>query len=124
LLRGYQRVVYVNGPLTAVLLALGLLAWLWRRGMGDFGPAALLFASSGVLLVVGATMTSMFDYRYLVPAVPLIGAGGALGGAALAGWLRDRRAIRRPATSVPSQAKSLGPVGPASETVFGRGATR
>ncbi len=81
----------------AVLIVLPLLGWLLPgEGRRRFPAESMMLTSSGLLLVVGATMTTMFDYRYLLPALPLIGTGGALGASSCVRWLRARLAVARP----------------------------
>jgi hypothetical protein len=57
-------------------LALASLAGLvlrttWRR-------ETLLFAGSGLLLIIGTSATAGFGLRYLLPAVPLLAVGGVV----------------------------------------------
>ncbi|MDQ4068990.1 MAG: hypothetical protein M3203_05900 [Actinomycetota bacterium] len=80
-LRHYQRLFYFSGPVLAVFLLVGVFGGLGRLSAGQdrLRWAAVVLAGSGVLLVVAAAATSLFDYRYLVPALPLIPAGGAVG---------------------------------------------
>ena len=51
----------------------------------------LTLAAAGVLLPLTAAMTSMFDYRYLLPALPLLPAAGVLGANALTARARALR---------------------------------
>ena len=89
------------GPLLAAGLAAGLLAAFGagvagaRRGRG----AAILLASAGLVLLVGAAATSMFDYRYLLPTLPLLPLAGVLGTVSLArrAHLVRERIARAPA---------------------------
>ena len=100
-LRAYERVVVTPGPLLAAGLAAGLLAAFGagvagaRRGRG----AAILLASAGLVLLVGAAATSMFDYRYLLPTLPLLPLAGVLGTVSLArrAHLVRERIARAPA---------------------------
>jgi hypothetical protein len=91
-LRDYQRVMYLNGPLLAVAIVAGLLGGLGltRAASRGLGAESLLFTASGCLLVIVATMTTMFDYRYLIPSLPLLGPGGAIGASVVRGWFRAR----------------------------------
>jgi hypothetical protein len=95
LLRGYQRLVYTPGPLllAAVLLAImGAVAGS-AAGLGRGLRAELLtLAAAGVLIPLVAAMTSMFDYRYLLPSLPLLPAAGVLGAAVVTARWRDLRA--------------------------------
>jgi hypothetical protein len=82
----YQRVAYTPGPLLAlaVLLALAAAATGGAGGGRRVRAETLTLAAAGVALPLGAAMTSMFDFRYLLPALPLLPAAGVLGAAALA----------------------------------------
>ncbi|MEV4258704.1 hypothetical protein AB0J52_36565 [Spirillospora sp. NPDC049652] len=71
--RAYQKVVFVPGPLLAAL-ALAALAGLVRRPRS---PALLPFLA-GVALIVVPSATADFDYRYLLPAVPLLSLAAVL----------------------------------------------
>jgi hypothetical protein len=51
----------------------------------------LTLAAAGVTLPLAAAMTSMFDYRYLLPALPLLPAAGVLGATTLAARARALR---------------------------------
>jgi hypothetical protein len=51
----------------------------------------LTLAAAGVALPLGAAMTSMFDFRYLLPSLPLLPASGVLGAATLAARTRAMR---------------------------------
>jgi Dolichyl-phosphate-mannose-protein mannosyltransferase len=91
-LHEYQQRVYTPGPVLGLFTALGLLA-----GIGRVPPAlrrlrwtAALFGASGLLVFVAAATTSTFDYRYLLPSLPLLGPAGALG----ATLLSERRAAK------------------------------
>ena len=97
LLRAYQRAVYTPGTLLAlaVLLALAAVA---VGGTGDgrgVRAETLTLAAAGVALPLTAAMTSMFDFRYLLPALPLLPAAGVLG-----------------ATTLTARARALRPAGP------------
>ena len=108
-LQGYQRLVFVPGPLLAVGLILGLLGGLGLRGRWRLRAESSLFTGVGILVLIVPVMTVMFDYRYMLPGLALIPAGGVLGVAALrdrtAGW-RARR----------SDAEAGGTVGADRET--------
>jgi hypothetical protein len=84
----YQRLAYTNGPLLALALLLGLAGAVGlRRGAArPLRAESVLLTSSGFLLLLAVEMTSSFDYRYLLPSLPLLGAGGALGASIL--WRR------------------------------------
>ena len=57
--------------------------------------------SSGLFLLVAVELTSSFDYRYLLPSLPLIGAGGALGAFIL--WRRLRPQPAEMVVTVPAR---------------------
>ncbi len=81
----YQDLVYVRGPLylgAAVLAAAGLIAARRRAAADSAGTAAaaLLLLTSGLSLIVVPILVQGFDYRYTLPAVPMLGAAAALGG--------------------------------------------
>jgi hypothetical protein len=90
----YQGIGYTPGPVlaAAVLLALAGAA---AGGLGGrrrpIRAETLVLASSGVLIPLVAAMTSMFDYRYLLPALPLLPAAGVLGASLLAARMRALR---------------------------------
>lgn len=83
----YQRHGYTPGPVLAACLLLGLLAGAGRRrGSGQLRArqlrlrhAGLLCAAAGVVLLLGPAATSVFDYRYILPALAVVPAAGALG---------------------------------------------
>jgi hypothetical protein len=52
-----------------------------------------------VLIPLTAAMTSMFDYRYLLPALPLLPAAGVLGAGVLAARVRAPRPAEPDAVS-------------------------
>lgn len=68
-IRTYQRYVYLRGTMLAGILIVGLAGMvpLWRR----WGGAALLpwITATGLLLAPPAT--AEFDYRYVLPTIPL-----------------------------------------------------
>ncbi|WP_199486651.1 hypothetical protein [Actinomadura logoneensis] len=68
-IRVYQDHVYLRGTLLGVLLLVGLggMVPLWRR----FGGPALLPWVLGIGLLLAPAATAEFDYRYVLPAVPL-----------------------------------------------------
>ncbi|WP_315987174.1 glycosyltransferase family 39 protein [Actinomadura sp. HBU206391] len=68
-MRGYQDHVYLRGSLLGVILLIGLagLVASWRR----FGGAALLPWITAVGLLLAPAATAEFDYRYVLPTVPL-----------------------------------------------------
>lgn len=93
-LHAYQRVVYTPGPLllVAVLLALAGAALRTAAGTARRVRAEMLtLAAAGVLIPLTAAMTSMFDYRYLLPSLPLLPAAGVVGASLLATRVRALR---------------------------------
>jgi hypothetical protein len=92
-LTDYQRVAYTPGT----LLALAVLVALAAAAVGGAGDGrrvraeTLTLAAAGVALPLGAAMTSMFDFRYLLPSLPLLPAAGVIGAAALGARARALR---------------------------------
>src|SRR5260370_39354853 len=105
-MRGYQRFVYLRGPLLAIILLIGFAAivrsWLGGgiRRLREWGGPALLPWLTAVGLLLTPVATAAFDLRYVVPAVPVAciaaalafvrptgrpGAGAAHAGGGLAG---------------------------------------
>lgn len=82
-LRGYQSVVYTQGPLLlaaligGLLAALGLLRKDGRRRQARW--AAAVFATGGFLIVFASSMTAAFSYRYGIPLLILLPPGGIIG---------------------------------------------
>lgn len=74
-MRSYQRIVYMRGSMFGVVLLGGAVAICargprrWRR-LG--APACLAWLTSAMLILV-PPFTAAFDYRYVLPAVPLAG---------------------------------------------------
>jgi len=70
----YQRWGYVPGPLLAAGLVLPIIAW--RRSARRQWPrlrwAMGTFAVTGTLLLIVPVATSGVDFRYLLPALPLL----------------------------------------------------
>ncbi|MBG6087072.1 phospholipid carrier-dependent glycosyltransferase [Actinomadura viridis] len=69
LMRTYQDHFYLRGTMVGVLLLLGLggMAVMWRR----IGGLAFLPWTLGTGLLLAPAATAEFDYRYVLPAVPL-----------------------------------------------------
>ncbi|GAA4366987.1 hypothetical protein GCM10023088_14390 [Actinomadura verrucosospora] len=89
--RGYQDVFYLRGTMVGAILLLGLagLVPLWRR----FGGEALLPWTLATGLLLAPAATAEFDYRYVLPAVPLAALAAGLAfrpeaRATAAGWTR------------------------------------
>jgi hypothetical protein len=79
-LRAYQDYVFLRGTMLAVILVVGLLGVL-RRGRGG----ALTWTVALFLLLV-PLLTTDFDYRYVLPAVPFACAAAAIGTAPQTRW--------------------------------------
>ncbi|WP_440088306.1 hypothetical protein [Streptosporangium sp. LJ11] len=90
-LQGYQRVVRLPGIVLGALLLVGLAGVVarWRR----LGGAVLLPWLAAFGLILAPAATAEFDYRYLLPAVPL---------ACLAAAISLRHGFSRPATAPPA----------------------
>jgi len=73
-MRAYQSVVTLPGPLLAVIVVAGAVLILVRRTW----PAALPWCL-GVALLLAGPAVAQFDYRYVLPAVPLLCLAVALG---------------------------------------------
>jgi hypothetical protein len=89
--RDYRGAIHVPRPVIALLALASLVALALRL------PArreVFLLSGSGLALIVGVAATAGFGIRYLLPAVPLLAAGGALATRDLIASIRDRRAIR------------------------------
>ncbi|MGH3239479.1 MAG: glycosyltransferase family 39 protein, partial [Spirillospora sp.] len=98
--RGYQDVFYLRGTLIGGILLIGLagLVPLWRR----FGGEALLPWTLATGLLLAPAATAEFDYRYVLPAIPLaaLAAGAAFRPEArgtAAAWTRHLAALPRTA---------------------------
>ncbi|MFI0410141.1 hypothetical protein [Actinomadura sp. 3N508] len=94
--RGYQDVFYLRGTMIGGILLLGLagLVPLWRR----FGGEALLPWTLATGLLLAPAATAEFDYRYVLPAIPLaaLAAGAAFrpeARATVTGWTRRLRVL-------------------------------
>jgi hypothetical protein len=92
LLSSYQTIVFTHGPILIGALLLGLAAGVLDRGRRRFdGPFVALV---GLAVVVIPSLTVMFDYRYGMPAIPLLMYAGGIGGVALHERVLARRAQR------------------------------
>ncbi|MFI0451319.1 hypothetical protein [Actinomadura sp. 6N118] len=110
-LRAYQDVFYLRGSMVGVILLIGLagIGAMWRR----LGGAALLPWTLATGLLLAPAATAEFDYRYVLPAVPLACLAAAI---ACSPDARDRlRGLRRPRLSAPP----LGPVDPQPDDTGG-----
>ena len=91
LIRGYQSLIFLPGPLFALILLVGL------AGMvipGRRVSAAVLLWVSALVTVVLPIAEHEYTYRYVIPAVPLACMAAAL---AFAGCAGKRSRIPRPA---------------------------
>jgi len=88
LVRDYQGVVFTWGPLLALAVAASIVAVARRRPLlgaddaraGEVAPRLdiALFLSAALMLIVVPNATVLFDYRYLIPAVPLLSVAATL----------------------------------------------
>jgi hypothetical protein len=92
LLRAYQGVVYTQGPLLLLGLLLGAAAGFWDRGRRRWDGPFVALVGLSVLLI--PSLTVMFDYRYGLPAIPLLAYSGGIGAIALRARLAERAAAR------------------------------
>jgi hypothetical protein len=88
-LRTYQHWIFIRGTLLAAILALGLAGAIRRRSL----DAALTWVMAVCLLMV-PLLTADFDYRYVLPVIPI---------ACISAALAARR-VPRPAESDPARA--------------------
>ncbi len=80
-LAGYQRVAFTPGPVLAACLALSVAAGVGRlpAGLRRLRWDALFLSGSGAGLLLVTAVSAVFQYRYLLPVLVLLPAGGALG---------------------------------------------
>jgi hypothetical protein len=102
-LRRYQSVAWVHGPLLAALLLLGavggVIGWVRRTGV-DLGMHALLFTLAALGLLLFATVFAVYHFRYVLPAIPLVGPGAAFG--VMAALTRGPRPVPAPLPPAPA----------------------
>jgi 4-amino-4-deoxy-L-arabinose transferase-like glycosyltransferase len=97
-LRDYQRVIFLPGTAMAVILLAGLAA----AAIGRRPPArrlrgeAMLFGFVALLLPMTAAATTMFDYRYALPAIPPVCVAAGIAGLVAFDRLRTRAAAHIP----------------------------
>jgi hypothetical protein len=112
--RGYQDVFYLRGTMVGMILLVGLagLVPLWRR----FGAEGLLPWTLATGLLLAPAATAEFDYRYVLPAVPLAALAAGLAfrpesRATAAGWARRLRGRAKgrttPQTPAPEDAPAV-----------------
>jgi hypothetical protein len=97
-LRGYQRYVFVPGPVMALLLLMGAFALTIRR-RHPLAPALLFIVLSGIVSVLFATATVLFSWRYMLPTLLFYPPAGALA------WTMLRAS--RPTLSVPDLGEAV-----------------
>jgi hypothetical protein len=90
-----QRVVRVHGPLLLAALLLAVLGCLAAPGRRERLALALLVVPGLTSLVLSTALT-VYNWRYAVPYLPFLTAGGALGAHVLAGRVRTRIGARTP----------------------------
>lgn len=73
-----QRVAFVPGPVLAVLLVIGLAGLLALRRRDERRWQVLLLWTFALALLLIPPFTAQFDYRYVMPAVPLASAAAVL----------------------------------------------
>ncbi|GLW07251.1 hypothetical protein Misp01_23810 [Microtetraspora sp. NBRC 13810] len=97
-MQAYQRVVHLPGTALGVILLIGLAGVVarWRK----LGGPVLLPWLAAVGLILAPAATAEFDYRYLLPAVPL---------ACLAAGISLRHGVRRPRWFRPSSRRASEP---------------
>jgi hypothetical protein len=85
-LRAYQAVAYTNGLLLALFALLGIAGAVWggtlARGRTP-RPDCMLFALSGLTLLLVPVVAAVYHFRYALPSIPLLGIAGALGASLL-----------------------------------------
>jgi hypothetical protein len=100
-LRGYQSVIWLAGPLLALLLGTGLtggVAGLIRARTTSLAPEAWLFTLAALGLLLFAPVFAVYQFRYVIPVVPLAGAAAVLGVAAATGRSRPEASVEPSAT--------------------------
>lgn len=87
----YQDFVFTPGTVLALSVLLGVIGMVLRPGRSrSVRPECFLFTSTGFALLLAPAATAVFDYRYLIPALPLLSTAGVLGAHAI----RQRAAQR------------------------------
>ncbi len=102
-LAGYQRLAFTPGPVLVGCLVLAVAAGAGRlpARLRRLRWDALFLTGSGAGLLLATSLTAVFQYRYLLPVLVLLPAGGALG---LELLIRRVQLVRGhpPASSTPS----------------------
>ena len=107
-LRDYQRVIFLPGTAMAAIL----LACLAAAAIGRRPPArrlrgeAMLFGLVALLLPMTAAATTMFDYRYALPAIPPLCVAAGITGLVAADRLRTHAATDLPAAAIAPAARA------------------
>jgi hypothetical protein len=101
-LRDYQRVIFLPGTaMAAILLASVAAAAIGRRPPARrLRGEAMLFGFTALLLPMTAAATTMFDYRYALPAIPPLCVAAGIAGLVAADRLRSRVDARPPAEAI------------------------
>jgi hypothetical protein len=81
-LRSWERATRIQGPLLVILVLLMLVGPVLLAGKARFG--ALLVTLMTLVLLIGPVATVVWDARYAMPALPLLGCGAGLGAWAIA----------------------------------------
>jgi hypothetical protein len=108
-LREYQlHGGYTPGPslLLALLAGIGGAAAGWARRDTRAALACLLITGAGAAVLLGADLYE-FSWRYQLPALVTLPAGGALGAAVIHNWIRDK-GRKGSAAGAPDPAVTLG----------------
>ncbi|HET6848252.1 MAG TPA: phospholipid carrier-dependent glycosyltransferase [Gaiellales bacterium] len=91
-LRSYQRIVFLPGTVMALMVLAGFAATAIGRREGDrrLRAEALLFTLTALALPATAAATTMFDYRYVLPAIPPLCVAAGVAGLVTADLVRAR----------------------------------
>jgi hypothetical protein len=81
-LRSWERATRIQGPVLVVLVLLMLAAPPLLRGKARLG--ALLVTLMTLVLLIGPVAAVVWDARYAMPALPLLGCAAGLGAWAIA----------------------------------------
>ncbi|MHB8511015.1 MAG: hypothetical protein ACYDCC_02445 [Actinomycetota bacterium] len=112
LLGRYQRTFYTWGPLQLIAILLGLAGAIGSPGALRLRAESLMFAFVALAMLLLPLITSMFDYRYSLPALPFTGPSLAIGGTVVArrikGVIESRHANIPTSAPAPSMSASIG----------------